>query len=220
MLTEKLPVPASCSEHHQLSNKPAARLFPRLSQAAQPYSPMKGITVFKTARGRASTVGREEAVERRRRVNSTQALVGRFSRRSAIPSSRDWPCAGEWCDWDSTVDTFGHAGLRWPPVGAACRSVRLPVSDEVEAGLREAWALTTRLPRTTWFQPWPSLSCSGEGSAGSDLGAGRRVETLSFGPHSLFSVCRELLYVQCCSEDRTYVHSHRQHNTIFLHTNR
>jgi hypothetical protein len=50
---------------------------------------MNRLTVLRTARGRASPVGREEDVERRRRVNVTQALAGRFSRRSAILSSGD-----------------------------------------------------------------------------------------------------------------------------------
>jgi hypothetical protein len=45
--------------------------------------------VLRTYRGRAYSVGREEAVERRRRVNSTQAIVGKFSRESAIPSNED-----------------------------------------------------------------------------------------------------------------------------------
>jgi hypothetical protein len=61
----------------------------RLSEAAQTYSAIKRITVLSTARRRASPVGREEAAERRQRVNSTQALLGRFLRRSAIPSSGD-----------------------------------------------------------------------------------------------------------------------------------
>jgi hypothetical protein len=132
-----VPIPASCREHHQRSNKPAARPFLRLSSAAQPYSAMKRITVLRTARERASPVGREEAAERRRRVNSTQALVGRFSRRSAIPSSWDWPCGGEGAEsvclerggWDSTTDTSGEAGLvetechaRWPYIPAVWRS--------------------------------------------------------------------------------------------------
>jgi hypothetical protein len=39
--------------------------------------------------------------------------------------------------------------------------------------------LTTRPPRTMWFQPEPTFSCSGEGLAGADLGAGRRVDTPS-----------------------------------------
>jgi hypothetical protein len=50
---------------------------------------MKRITVFRIALGRTSPFGRAAAVERRRRVNSMQAFVGRLSRRSAIPSIGD-----------------------------------------------------------------------------------------------------------------------------------
>jgi hypothetical protein len=124
------------------------------------------MTVLRTALWRASPVGMEEAVERRRSVNSTQGLLGRFSRRSAVPSSRDWLCGGEGAEsvslelggWDSTTDTSGQAGLHWPPIGAACRSVRLPVPDGVGVGFEVAWALTTWPPLTTWFQPGPSFS--------------------------------------------------------------
>jgi hypothetical protein len=130
---------------------------------------------------------------RPRREDGVQAWVGRFSRRSVIPWSGDWLCGGEGVEsvclerggWDSTTDTSGQAGLRCPPFGAACHSVRLPVSDEGrEAGLGVSWALTMRPPRTTWFQPEPSFSCSGEGLAGADLGADRRVETPSSRPRS------------------------------------
>jgi hypothetical protein len=110
---------------------------------------MKSIAVLRTARGLASPVGREEAAERRQRVNSTQALVGRFSRRSAIPSSGDWPCGKEGVEsvcleqggWDSTTDTWRQVGLRWPPVGAACRSVRLPGSDT--SSWSTSWAVSS-----------------------------------------------------------------------------
>ena len=43
--------------------------------------------VFRTARGRAAPVGREEMDVRSRRVSSTHALRGRWSRRSEISSS-------------------------------------------------------------------------------------------------------------------------------------
>jgi hypothetical protein len=48
---------------------------------------MNKMTVLRTAHGRVSPVGREKAIERRQRVNYMQTLVGKFSRRSAIPSS-------------------------------------------------------------------------------------------------------------------------------------
>jgi hypothetical protein len=47
---------------------------------------MKRITVFRIDLGRSLPLGRAAAVERRRRVNSMQAFVGRILRRSAIPS--------------------------------------------------------------------------------------------------------------------------------------
>jgi hypothetical protein len=37
--------------------------------------------------------------------------------------------------WDSTTDTAGQADLSCSPIGIACRSVRLPLSDEAEVGL-------------------------------------------------------------------------------------
>jgi hypothetical protein len=58
-----------------------------------PYSATKRITVFKTARGRAAPVGREEMDVRSRWVSSTHAWMGRWLRRSEISSSRkveDW----------------------------------------------------------------------------------------------------------------------------------
>jgi hypothetical protein len=147
-----VPVPVSCREHHQRSNKPAARLLPRSSYAAQPYSAMNRMTVLRTAHGRASSGGREEAVERSRRINSTQASVGSFSRRSAIPWSVDWLCGGEGVEsvcmerggWDSITNTSGQAVLHWPPAWAACRSVRFPVTDEVGVRVVVAWALMSR----------------------------------------------------------------------------
>ena len=45
-----------------------------------PYSATRGITVFKTPRGRAAPVGREEMDVRSRQVSSTHAWVGRRSR--------------------------------------------------------------------------------------------------------------------------------------------
>jgi hypothetical protein len=45
--------------------------------------------VFEGGCGRPSPVGRDEAVDSRRRVNCTQAEVGGLSRRSIIPSSGD-----------------------------------------------------------------------------------------------------------------------------------
>jgi hypothetical protein len=63
-------------------------------------------------------------------------------------------------------------GLHWPP---AC----LPVPDGMEAGFFVDSALRTWPPRTARFQPGATSSCSGEGSAGTVLGSGRRVATPS-----------------------------------------
>jgi hypothetical protein len=65
---------------------------------------MKRITVFRTARGRAAPVGREEKDVRSRRVSSTHAGMGRWSRRSEISSS------GEVADWVGTTSS-GVVGL-------------------------------------------------------------------------------------------------------------
>jgi hypothetical protein len=64
-----------------------------------PYSATKRITVFRTARGRAAPVGREEMDVRSRRVSSTHALMGRWSRRSEMSSS------GEVGDWVGTTSS-------------------------------------------------------------------------------------------------------------------
>jgi hypothetical protein len=56
------------------------------------HSATKRITVFRTARGRAAPVGRKMDV-RIRRVSSTLAWMGRWSRRSEISSSVE---VGDW----------------------------------------------------------------------------------------------------------------------------
>jgi hypothetical protein len=50
---------------------------------------MKRITVFRTALGRASPLGREEVIEKRLQVNAVQARVGILSR-SDITLRGDW----------------------------------------------------------------------------------------------------------------------------------
>jgi hypothetical protein len=69
-----------------------------------PYSATKIITVFKTARGWAAPVGREEMEVRSRRVSSTHAWMGRWSRKSEI----SW--SGEVEDWVGTTRS-GVVGL-------------------------------------------------------------------------------------------------------------
>jgi hypothetical protein len=59
-----------------------------------------------------------------------------------------------------------------------------PAPDGLGVGSFVASPFTTRSPRTTWFQPAPSFSCSGEGLTGANLGAGRPEETPSFWPLS------------------------------------
>jgi hypothetical protein len=68
-------------------------------------SATKRITVFRTARGRAASVGREEMDVRSRRVSSTHAWMGRWSRRSEIPSSGN---VGDWMGTTSS-DVVGLA---------------------------------------------------------------------------------------------------------------
>jgi hypothetical protein len=63
------------------------------AQGVLPYSAMKRITIFRTPRGRAAPLGREEMDVRSRRVSSTYAWMGRWSRRSEISSSGD---VGDW----------------------------------------------------------------------------------------------------------------------------
>jgi hypothetical protein len=52
-----------------------------------PYSTTKRITVFKTVRGRAAPVGREEMNVRSRQISSTHAWSGRRTRSSEISPS-------------------------------------------------------------------------------------------------------------------------------------
>jgi hypothetical protein len=66
-----------------------------------PYSTTKIITVFKTTRGRAAPVGREEMDVRNRRVSSTHAWMRRWSRSENSSS-------GEVEDWVGTTSlVFG-----------------------------------------------------------------------------------------------------------------
>jgi hypothetical protein len=99
----KISTPCSlmnCSSSSYLPRTPSAfqqasrKAFPRLSLAAQSCSIMNRMTVLMPARGRVSPVGREEAVERIRRVTSIHPLVGKFSMSSAIPSGGDRLCGG------------------------------------------------------------------------------------------------------------------------------
>jgi hypothetical protein len=101
----------------------------------------------------------------------------------------------EWVDWHFTTDTSGQAGLRWPPVGAACRSVRLPVSDEVGVGFGVAWALTTRPPRTMWYRSRPSFSCSEKAYQGLIWALAGAWRCYNFGCTSLALACSWRLYL-------------------------
>jgi hypothetical protein len=125
-----------------------------------------------------------------RRVSSTHASRGRLSRRSDISSIGDrWVWEGATnlrCCWGSRVGFAGLTALVSVAFLGPCLSLgadltslpflvvgvtftRLGVVVTVTgAGLGEdgVAALTTRPPRTTWFQPEPRLCCSAEGSAG------------------------------------------------------
>jgi hypothetical protein len=89
-----------------------------------------------------------------------------------------------WGGWGSTTGAPGRPGFDWPTAGAARPLVCPPAPDGLRVGSFVALALNTRPPRTTWLQPGPSFSCSGERQAGADFGAGRREETPSLWPRS------------------------------------
>jgi hypothetical protein len=99
------PVQASCLALRPHSIRRGAGLYTVLSSwGVLPYSATKRIAVFKTFRGRAAPVGREEMYVRSRRVSSTHAWRGKRSRRSEISSS------GEEEDWVRTTSS-GVVGL-------------------------------------------------------------------------------------------------------------
>ena len=80
---ENAPVQAPCRAIRPYSNRRGAELHPApFSYGVLPYSPKNRITAFRPARGRTAPVGREEMDVRVRRVSSTRASKGRWSRRS------------------------------------------------------------------------------------------------------------------------------------------
>ena len=151
----------------------------------QPYSATKRTTIFRTARERAGPVGRNGTAVRSRRVSSTQASIGRVSRRSKI-SRGDGFAAGDGTRcWEEVVlakhfvvlaflvgafleavNTFGAgylllAFLLVLVTGAFLGASVISVGGGW--GGETGWALATRPPRSTWFQPSPRLSCSADG---------------------------------------------------------
>jgi hypothetical protein len=94
---ENAPVKAYSRAHSLHSNRRGAGLYPDLSsKGVLSYSATKRMTVLRTARERDAPVGREKMDVSSRRVSSTQASRGRWSRRSEMPSCGDfvgmWVC--------------------------------------------------------------------------------------------------------------------------------
>ena len=158
------------------------------------------MTVYRQARRQAAPLGREEMDVRSRRVSSTHARVGSWSRRSEISSSRK---VGLWVG-TTMLGVVGVAAavltiaaaffLDFPEarLGAAVGFWGLAVSFvAVTKGFSGAsvtgwgWglgcelvgsivvALSTRPPRTTCFHHSPRPICSAEGTARWALGATR-----------------------------------------------
>jgi hypothetical protein len=120
-----------------------------------------------------------------RRVSSTQAFMGRVSRRSEISSTGDGLIeGGTSClggaglathslvlafvvgAFLGAADTFGAGFLllafllvlfTGAFLGAAVTSVGVGLGGEA------GWALAGRHPRSTWFHPSPRLSCTADG---------------------------------------------------------
>jgi hypothetical protein len=151
------------------------------------------MTIFKTARERAGPGGRDGTAVRSRRVSSTQASIGRVSRRSEIPSKGDgFAVGGDTSCLDrvgvatqylvmaflvgaslGAAGTFGAGfiflALRLVFVAGAFLGASV-TSVGVGFGRGADCALATRLPRSTCYQSSPRLFCSGDGwgRAGAD----------------------------------------------------
>jgi len=148
------------------------------------------MTVFKTARGRAVPVGRDEVEVRSRRVSPTHAWRGRRSRRSEISSmgcgdhqdgscgfsGRGFDTRGYFLFWLPCSRWNGCCGfglkLLRPGLLPGGGHFRLPghLRDRLRRGIWNrggvmAVALATGPPRTTWLHPSPRANCSAEGPA-------------------------------------------------------
>jgi hypothetical protein len=123
------------------------------------------MTVSRTDREQASPIGREQAVERWRRVNSIQASVGTFSRRSTVPSSGD---CGDKC-WDSVLGT-GHLRTSGFALTARSGSLLLGPSD-----------------RVGWSGNWSGSSLSVDDATLSDNVVPARTHFLLFGRWLMWS---------------------------------
>jgi len=153
------------------------------------------MTVFKTARGRAAPDGREKKDVRSRRVSSTHACKGRWSRRLEISSRGlvglwlgttrtgvvclvaavltlattfffDFPAAG----WAAAVGLgLGFLSPTFFLVAVTLGCLSTSVTGRGGAfglgGGVVAVALATRPPRTTCLHPLPRANCSAEGPA-------------------------------------------------------
>jgi hypothetical protein len=154
---------------------------------------------FKTARGRAAPVGREEMDVRSVRVSSTHAGMGRWSRRSEISSRGEveywvgttssrvgglaatvltlafafflvFPAAGLVAALDFGLG-FLDPAVFLVAVTIGCEGASVTGLGGLGLGGGVVVALTTRPPRTTWFQPSPRSVCSADGPARWALGA-------------------------------------------------
>jgi hypothetical protein len=146
------------------------------------------MTTFKTARERAGPGGRDGTAVRSRRVSSTQASMGRVSRRSEIPSKGDGLAVGGDTSCLGGMGAVMHCLVLAFLVGAflgaagtfdagflflAFRLVFVAgaflgaavISVGVGFGRGADCALATRPPRSTWLQSSPRLICSGDGWA-------------------------------------------------------
>jgi hypothetical protein len=73
------PPQAVCHAHSPHSSRPGVVLYPIHPQSIQPYS-ARQLTILKRASSRATPVGREEIKVSSRRVSSTHASMGSWSR--------------------------------------------------------------------------------------------------------------------------------------------
>ena len=198
-----------------------------------PYSVTKRTTVLRTDCHRTGPEGRVGTDVRILRVSATHALMGRLSRRSEILSVGDWlslcgttSSLGLRCE--GFVDSAGSFGL----VTGAC--LGLTVNLEADFAVLPLWlvfvtslrvgvsvtgpgvgwdsvggvALTTRPPRTTWFQSDPRLSCSAEVPAPNGI-PNRALKHLLVSAVSLFfALFKAIFRIQ-------YFPSSRKHVRVF-----
>jgi hypothetical protein len=134
-----VPLPASCREHRQLTNKPAAIPFVLGHKVMLICEENTGfydncranVRCWEVIRSRREEIG--NPLEQRPTLWVEWCWVSLFGRGWLGINHRQ----------------FETSGLTWPPTGAACPVVRLPVSNEgVVLGMDSALA---RPPRTSFF---------------------------------------------------------------------